>query len=52
MPEDFIAYLRKMEESESGRAVREATYRAVEAAAKISAHCPRAERKNESECDR
>lgn len=32
VPEDFIAYLRKMEESESGRAVREATYRAVEAA--------------------
>ncbi|MEH0532884.1 methyltransferase domain-containing protein [Streptomyces stelliscabiei] len=28
VPEDFIAYLRKMEESESGRAVREATYRA------------------------
>ena len=29
VPEDFIAYLRKMEESESGRAVREATYRAL-----------------------
>ncbi|WP_208921396.1 hypothetical protein [Streptomyces capitiformicae] len=32
VPEDFIAYLRKMEESESGRAVREVTYRALEAA--------------------
>jgi len=32
VPEDFIAYLHKMEESESGRAVREATYRSVEAA--------------------
>jgi ubiquinone/menaquinone biosynthesis C-methylase UbiE len=32
VPEDFIAYLRKMEESESGRAVREATYRALETA--------------------
>ncbi|MFM9700698.1 methyltransferase domain-containing protein [Streptomyces europaeiscabiei] len=32
VPEDFIAYLRKMEESESGRTVREVTYRALEAA--------------------
>ncbi|MHC5907902.1 methyltransferase domain-containing protein [Streptomyces sp. S6] len=32
VPEDFVAYLRKMEESESGLAVREATYRAVESA--------------------
>ncbi|HSX99518.1 MAG TPA: methyltransferase domain-containing protein, partial [Streptomyces sp.] len=32
VPEDFISYLRKMEESESGRAVREVTYRALEAA--------------------
>lgn len=31
VPEDFIAYLQKMEESESGRAVREVTYRALEA---------------------
>lgn len=29
-PEDFIAYLRKAEESESGRVVREATYRPLD----------------------
>ncbi|WP_208921462.1 methyltransferase domain-containing protein [Streptomyces capitiformicae] len=32
VPEDSIVYLRKMEESESGRTVREVTYRALEAA--------------------